>query len=106
MAGGIYTEVSERTGSAISTEVIDPAKSPVITESMIGELAWRIAEEPFKERETAKKLTGEWIVYLPHAGKNYYLCCATHEDDDQMIFDRILNHCVRDFAELAAWLNR
>jgi hypothetical protein len=36
-------------------EAIDPAKSAVITQEMIAELAWRIAEEPFKERENAKK---------------------------------------------------
>jgi hypothetical protein len=83
---------------------VNEAKSPVITQEMITELAWRIAEEPFKEREAAKKLTGEWIIYLPHDGKKYYLCCSTHEAEDQSIYDRIMEHCVRDFPALPAWL--
>jgi hypothetical protein len=85
-------------------KLVNEAKSPVITQEMITELAWRIAEEPFKEREAAKKLTGEWIIYLPHDGKKYYLCCSTHEAEDQSIYDRIMEHCVRDFPALPAWL--
>jgi len=85
-------------------EVMDPAKSPVITEEMINELAHRVTYEPVEVRDARKKLTGEWIVYLRHEGKNYYLCVNTHNAGDQFIFDRIKEHCVRDFPELLAWL--
>jgi proline dehydrogenase len=43
------------------------------------------------------------FVYLRHQGKNYYLCCNTHGADDQFIYDRITEHCVRDLPNLPAW---
>jgi hypothetical protein len=85
-------------------EVMDPAKSPVITEEMIKELSRRVANEPLEVRDARKKLTGEWIIYLQHQGKNYYLCVNAHSAGDQFICDRIMEHCVRDFSDLPAWL--
>jgi hypothetical protein len=88
----------------LATEIMDPAKSPVITQEMIEELAYRVSTEPYETRHENGKLTGEWIVYLPHQGKNYYLCCATHTTGDQIIFDRIMANCTRDFPHLEEWL--
>jgi hypothetical protein len=87
----------------IIRETLDPAKSPVITREMIGELSRRVTREPLEERNQAKKLTGEWVIYLPHEGKNYYLCCTTHGTGDQLIHDRIVQHCPRDFPDLLNW---
>jgi hypothetical protein len=70
-------------------EVMDPAKSTVITQEMLNELTHRAIHEPVETRAARKKLTGEWIVYLRHEGKNYYLCCNTHDVGDQFIYDRI-----------------
>ncbi|MGC2656408.1 MAG: hypothetical protein WA324_00415 [Bryobacteraceae bacterium] len=28
------------------------------------------------------KATGDWIIFLPHESKNYYLCIAKHDEDD------------------------
>jgi hypothetical protein len=89
--------------SKLVKEVIDPGKSPLISKERITELAWRVAGI-FKTRSAAKQLTGEWIVYMRRETKNYYLCCSTHEDGDQFIYDRIMEHCVRDFPELPTWL--
>jgi hypothetical protein len=85
-------------------QVLDPAKSLVITQEMINELARRVAHEPVETRDAQKKLTGEWIIYLRRDGKNYYLCCNTHNAGDQFIYDRIMEHCVREFPDLPAWL--
>lgn len=85
-------------------EVMDPAKPTVITEDMFNELTHRIINEPVETRYARKKLTGEWIVYLRHEGKNYYLCCNTHDAGDQFIYDRIMENCVRDFPNLPTWL--
>lgn len=52
-----------------------------------------------------EKLTGEWIVFLPRAGTNYYLCCGRHTDDEQALLDRIINECTRDFPSLPAWVH-
>jgi hypothetical protein len=85
-------------------EVMDPANSDVITQEMIDELTHRVIHDPVETREASKKLTGEWIIYLRHEGKNYYLCCNTHDAGDQFIYDRIVENCVRDFPDLPAWL--
>jgi hypothetical protein len=86
------------------SEVMNPATSPVITQEMANELAHRIANDPVTERSASQQLTGEWIIYLPHEDKNYYLCCNTHAAGDQFIYDRIMQHCVRDFPALPEWL--
>jgi hypothetical protein len=85
-------------------EVIDPSKSSNITADMIDEISRGAVLDPFEARNASNKLTGEWIVYLRHEGKNYYLCCNTHDAGDQLIYDRIMEHCARDFPELSAWL--
>ncbi len=88
----------------IIKEVMDPRKSPVVTEGMVRELARRVTHEPIEQRSASKQLTGEWIVYLPYGGQNYYLCCSTHDAGDEAIFDRIMQHCVTDFPDLPKWL--
>jgi hypothetical protein len=88
----------------IIKEVMDPRNSPVITEEMEWELLRRVTDEPFEQRSANKQLTGEWIIYLPHNGKNYYLCCGTHDDGDQAIYESIMQLCVIDFPDLPHWL--
>jgi hypothetical protein len=85
-------------------EVFDAAKSPIVTHEMIKEVAHRATHDPLEKRDAAGKLTGEWIIFIKHDGKNYYLCVNTHAAGDQFIYDRIAQHCVRDFPELPKWL--
>lgn len=84
-------------------DVLDPTKSSVVTPEMIKELARRFTQEPAQTRDARKGMTGEWIIYLQHEGNNYYLCCNTHDAGDQFIYDRVMEHCTRDFPNLAAW---
>jgi hypothetical protein len=88
----------------LAFEVLDPSKSPIFTREMIEELARRIAEEPFEKRYEQKRLTGEWIIFLKRDDGNYYLCCGTHKDGDQYIYDRIVQNCIRDFPNLLDWI--
>ena len=85
------------------SEVFDPSK-PVITEEMIKELAHRITHEPVEKRDADGKLTGEWVVYVKHDGKNYYLALNTHNSGDQFLYDRIMEHCPKNFPDLASWI--
>jgi hypothetical protein len=85
-------------------EVMDPAKSQVITQEMIDELPHRTVHEPIEQRDAQKRLTGEWIAFARHNGKNFYLCCNTHNAGDQFIYDRIMAHCARDFPQLQNWM--
>lgn len=82
-------------------EIFDPDKSAVVTERMIDELAYRTSIESFEQRAHEGKLTGEWIVFAKHEGKNYYLCLATHRTSDQSIHDKIKAVCWHEFPFLA-----
>lgn len=62
----------------IITEILGTDGSPITLEKII-ELKDRITYEPFQKRAAANKLTGGWIVYLPHEAKNYYLRCGAHK---------------------------
>lgn len=50
-----------------------------IRKEQIGRVRERF-DEAFMRRSRAGRLTGEWIVYLPYRGKNYYLCLGNHND--------------------------
>ena len=58
----------------------------------------------YAERSRDQRLTGEWIVYARHEGRNYYLCLARHDEEDATIFDRIKNGCVDEFPFLYSQL--
>ena len=88
----------------IVREVMDPSRSPVITEEMVAELAHRVTNETLERRAADGKLTGEWIIYAEHMGLNYYLTCKPHSMGDQAIFDEIARHCVSDFPEILKWI--
>jgi hypothetical protein len=76
-------------------EIFDPKKSSIITREMINELSQRVVTEPFEQRQRDNKVTGEWIIFTKHGGKNYYLALNKHAADkagDQFIYDRIVQH--------------
>lgn len=85
------------------TEVFDPSKS-VITQEMIDEVARRATTEPVEKRDADGKITGEWVIFAKHDGKNYYLALNTHGAGDQFIYDRIMEHCPKNFPDLGAWI--
>lgn len=81
-------------------EVLDPNKSPVITREMINELSHRVVHEPFEARSDEGRMTGEWLVFAKHDGNNYYLCMATHDAGDQVIYDKLAYAVKRQFPML------
>ena len=103
MAANITAQLG-KTGLAKMVNEVFNTGAPRVTQEMISELARRVANEPFTQREQAGKLTGEWIIYAKHSGKNFYLCLNTHNAGDQAIFDRVAAHCPKDFPDLPAWL--
>jgi hypothetical protein len=34
-------------------------------------------------------MTGDWIVFAKHQGQNFYLGLATHDDDDEALYERL-----------------
>ena len=79
----------------------------ILTEDKIAEAARRLTDEQIEARYDQQKLTGEWIVFAQHEGKNYYLTVSNHTDpkrpeEDQALFREIEYYCYRQFPFLAA----
>jgi hypothetical protein len=87
----------------LAREVFDQSE-PLITEKMIREMSHRVANEPIEKRYDEGKLTGEWMIYAKHSDQNYYLALNTHDAGDQFVFDRIFEHCPKNFPALASWI--
>jgi len=92
-AGGRLEKLVER--------VMDPEKYPIVTRELIGQFAHEVVQGAFEQREEQGKLTGEWIVFAKHADQNYYLCLATHNTGDPVIYDQIKSVCFPQFPFLA-----
>ncbi|WP_213538880.1 hypothetical protein [Nitrosospira sp. NRS527] len=54
---------------------------------------------------TAAALTGEWIIYAQHEGKNYYLCLGTHDKSQhENLRKQIDALCCQEFLFLSTLL--
>ncbi|WP_162232485.1 hypothetical protein [Methylogaea oryzae] len=45
-------------------------------------------------------LTGEWLIFAKHEGKNYYLSLGKHDSGDELLRARIDTICLHQFAFL------
>lgn len=102
LAHNITNHLSGGKLDKLVSEVLDPNKSPVVTESMIRELSHRVTVEAFEQRAAKGNLTGEWIVFAKYEEKNYYLCLATHRAGDHSIYNNIKAACWPQFPFLAS----
>jgi hypothetical protein len=84
-------------------EVFNPDVSPIVTKEMVGELSHRIVHESLKDRGATSNLTGEWIIFAKHQGRNYYLCLASHIEEDKTIAHNIKLTCLPQFPFLSAY---
>lgn len=84
--------------------ILDPTKYPVITPEAIEELAHAVVNLPAEKRDADGKITGEWIIFAKHEGKNYYLSMAIHTSPDQTIYDNIMEFSAKTFPDLKSWL--
>ncbi|WP_024955857.1 hypothetical protein [Sulfurospirillum arcachonense] len=68
-------------------------------DTMNKKIIYEIVDDGFLGRQKNKKLTGEWIIFTKGKGSNYYLTLARHEEDDSVIYNRIINN-ITEFKEL------
>lgn len=54
----------------------------------------------FERRAARGALTGEWIVFVKHKGKRYYLSLAAHSESNEDIFSRVKIAISMDFPFL------
>ena len=70
-------------GMPLMNEWIQEAKESgeerVFSEEHVGPLIADIVRGNMKRLADQQALTGEWIIYAQHEGKNYYLCLGTHD---------------------------
>jgi hypothetical protein len=63
-------------------------------------LAHEMTIGSYKRRADRNGLTGEWIIYAKHEEWNYYLSLASHDEDNQAIYDRMVERCEDRFREV------
>ena len=59
-------------------------------------LAYKYVMEAFWDRLSAKRLTGEWIIFARHEGENYYLGVSTHAKggkESEQLKERLRGSC-------------
>ncbi|MAR01750.1 MAG: hypothetical protein CMI00_14580 [Oceanospirillaceae bacterium] len=86
----------------IIREVLEESGKSHIELSETSEIARRVINNPLNKRTQNNSLTGEWIIFSKHEGKNYYLCLNTHNSGDENIASRIKNHCISQFPFLVS----
>lgn len=72
----------------------------VFTPEVLRRIPHLIVEDGVFGRGEADKLTGEWIIFKEHCGRRYYLTLASHVEDNQAIYARILAWCQPEFPDL------
>ena len=76
-----------------------------MTEQLVNQIAHRMTVGAYESRHAAKQITGEWIIFLPRAGFNYYLCLGTHKTGDKRLDEKIRLLCLMDFPEIVQWID-
>ncbi|MGV8830928.1 MAG: hypothetical protein ACOH2N_03050 [Devosia sp.] len=74
------------------------------SEERVEKFVARLMDETLDKRAREHRLTGEWIVYLPRDGQNYYLSVTAHNAGDAETFEEIMKICPVSFPELALWI--
>ena len=54
------------------------------------------------DRAAARRMTGDWIIFAKHEGRNFYLGLGTHGDDDEALYQRLRQGSEWEFPFLFA----
>jgi hypothetical protein len=74
------------------------------TEQDVGRLVHDVVVGNWERLNADSALTGEWIIFAQHEGKNYYLCLGRHQGGDDFMRSQIDAVCVSEFPFLAQLL--
>lgn len=72
----------------IIRQAFERSSSGYVDDDFINYIAHNTTVGAYEER-ARKSLTGEWIVFKKHQGKNYYLTLAVHDEGDDSIRRRV-----------------
>lgn len=82
------------------SNILRETKSDQTPWQIAGRIADRSVNQALHHKNLEGSLTGDWIVYAVHGGKNYYLCLASHDESNETIFDRFSAQAAVEFPEL------
>ncbi len=80
--------------------VFNDLNSEYVTDEALAKISHKIVFDAYQHRVKDKQITGEWIIFAKHEGRNYYLTLASHKEGDQNIYNRIVNYCSSQFPFL------
>ncbi|QFY44915.1 hypothetical protein F6R98_02935 [Candidatus Methylospira mobilis] len=86
-------------------EAQEAGEERYVTIEDIKPLANDVVSGNWKRLANAEALSGEWIIYAQHEGKNHYLCLARHDSGDDYIRQQIDAICCHEFPFLTTLLN-
>lgn len=97
-----YLEMEKKTNSKLDKmidEVFQSSESDYIADEIINLLAFRLTDEPFRNKILRGICTGEWIVFAKSNNRNYYLVLGQHNDDEN-IYKLIKRYCLVEYPDL------
>jgi hypothetical protein len=63
-------------------------------------LPYQIVLGGLHDRTTAGRMTGDWIIFAKHEGRNFYLGLGTHEESGDAIYQRLRGGSASEFPFL------
>lgn len=99
---GIEFKDSPKFSTLLRQAIGDEEKNPS-KHGWIGRLSHEMTVGAFEKRARRNALTGEWIIFSKHEGKNYYLCISRHfsgKEKDQELFDFLQTLCQHEYPFL------
>ena len=77
-------------------EVLDKAAQADGCDAFTKYLSHHMVIDPIEIKSSSNKMTGEWVVFHKHEGKNYYLTFGLHSETNDEIYKRIAFACEFD----------
>lgn len=78
-----------------------------VVRAYIKKITHDMVHNQYERQANAQKLTGEWLIYAEHKGKNYYLCLGGHDKSEgqhENLRKMIDNVACQEFPFLSALL--
>lgn len=70
------------------------------TEADVAQIAYDAVMSNWERLINSEALTGEWLVFAKHEGKNYYLSLGKHNSGDDLLRSQIDAVCLQEFPFL------
>ncbi|KAA1050867.1 hypothetical protein [Pseudocitrobacter sp. 73] len=81
-------------------EAINSGEERYFTAEDVAMVAFDAVSGNWERRANEQKITGHWIIYAIHEGKNFYLSLGKHTDDEAELRQQIEAICVHQFPFL------